>query len=159
MSSFWMANCTFISPTTLERPSELDGLALHVGDNVRLQRVRRQRAGRVARMHARLLDMLHHPANEHVLAVGERVDIHLDGVAEIGIDQHRALARHHHGLGDVAGELRLVVHDLHGAAAEHIRRADHHRETDRGGDGLGLRGRAGDAVPRLPDARAARSAP
>ena len=76
-------------------------------------------------------------------AVAEGIDIHLDGVAQIGVDQHRALARHHHGLGDVAGELRLVVHDLHGAAAEHVRRADHHREADRRRDRPWPRRRSG----------------
>ena len=38
------------------------------------------------------------PADEDVLAVGDGVDVDFDGVAEIGVDQHRALARHHHGL-------------------------------------------------------------
>ena len=103
-------------------------------------------------MHARLLDMLHHAADEHVLAVGDGVDIDLDSVAQIGIDQHRALARHHHGLGDVAGELRLVMHDLHGPAAEHVGGPDDDRKTDCHGDRLGLVGRAGDAAMRLAQA-------
>ena len=87
-------------------------------------------------MHARLLDMLHHAADEHVLAVGDGVDIDLDGVAQIRVEQHRALARDHHGLGDVAGELRLVMHDLHGPAAEHVGGADDERKADLAGDRL-----------------------
>ena len=43
-------------------------------------------------MHAGLLDMLHHPADEDVRAVGDGVDVDFDGVAEISVDQHRALA-------------------------------------------------------------------
>ena len=110
-------------------------------------------------MDASLLDMLHHPADEDVGPVGDGVDIDLDRVAEISVEQHRALARHHHGLGDVAGELRIVVHDLHRPAAEHVRRADDEREAERAGDGDGLRRRAGDAAFRLAQAQAARSAP
>ncbi len=34
-------------------------------------------------MHARLLDMLHDTADEHVLAVGDGIDIDLGGVAQI----------------------------------------------------------------------------
>ena len=45
-----------------------------------------------------------------------------------------------------------VVHDLHGAAAEHVAGADHHRIADALGDRLGFLGRAGDAVLRLAQA-------
>ena len=101
-------------------------------------------------MHAGLLDMLHNPADEHILAVGDGVDIDLDGVAQIRVEQHRALARNHHGLGDVAGKLGVVVHDLHGAPAEHVGWTDHQREAERRGDGDRLRRRTGDAAFRLP---------
>ena len=43
-------------------------------------------------MHARLLDMLHDAADEHVLAIGDGVDIDLDGVAQIAVEQQRVLA-------------------------------------------------------------------
>ncbi len=42
-----------------------------------------------------------------------------------------------------------VVDDLHGAAAEHVAGADHHRIADAIGDGLGFLGGARDAVVRL----------
>ena len=34
-------------------------------------------------MHARLFDMLHYAADEHLLAVGKRVDVDLDRIAEM----------------------------------------------------------------------------
>ncbi len=53
--------------------------------------------------------------------------------------------------GDVAGQLLVVAHDLHGPAAEHIGGADHHRVADLMSGGLRLFGRAGDSVDRLAD--------
>ena len=64
------------------------GLAFHLGDHGRLQRIGRQRAGRVARMDARFLDVLHHAGNENVLAIADRVDVDFGGVGEIAVDQH-----------------------------------------------------------------------
>ena len=43
-------------------------------------------------MDAGLLDVLHDAGDEHVLAVGERVDVDLDGVGEVAVDQQRVLA-------------------------------------------------------------------
>ena len=54
--------------------------------------MRRQRAGGIAGMDSGLLDVLHHSADEDVFAVGERVNIDLDRVGEIGVDQHRRVA-------------------------------------------------------------------
>ena len=158
MSPSLMAYWTFISPLTVERQRQRLRLPLEFGDRLGGERMRRQRAGRVAGMDAGFLDVLHDPADEHVLAVGERVDVDLDGVGEVRVDQHRRLARHHHRLGDVAVELRRVVDDLHGAAAEHVRRADDHREADLLGDLARLRRRFGDAVLAAASARASRSA-
>jgi len=104
-------------------------------------------------MHAGLLDMLHHPADEDVLAVGDGIDVNLDGVTQVPVEQNRTLARHDHGLGDVAGELRLVVHDFHGTPAEHIRWTDHEREAEPGRNRVGLLHRAGDAALGLTQAK------
>ena len=50
-------------------------------------------------MDARLLDMLHHAGDDHVVAVAQRIHVHLDRVAQIAIDQHRRVARYlHRGL-------------------------------------------------------------
>ena len=130
-----MANCTFISPTTLSARASssvcrsmsatISGFS-ECGGSEQAESPECTPASSICSIT---------PQMNTSVAVGDRVDIDLDRVAQIRVDQHRALARHHHGLGDVAGELRLVVHDLHGAAAEHIRRADDEREADRGGDG------------------------
>ena len=40
-------------------------------------------------MDARLLDVLHDPAEVELVAVVERVDVDLDGVVEEPVDQHR----------------------------------------------------------------------
>ena len=44
-------------------------------------------------MDAGLLDVLHDAGDEGVLAVGEAVDVDLDGVGQIAVDQQRALVR------------------------------------------------------------------
>ena len=48
---------------------------------------RRDHAGRVAGMDARLLDVLHDPGDGHLGAVAERVHVHLDGVLEEAVEQ------------------------------------------------------------------------
>jgi hypothetical protein len=58
------------------------GLALQFVDGFLRQRVRRQRAGRVARVDASLFDVLHHAADEGGFAVGDAVDVALDGVVQ-----------------------------------------------------------------------------
>ena len=40
-------------------------------------------------MDSRLLDMLEHAADGDVAPVADRVDVDLDGVAQIAVDQHR----------------------------------------------------------------------
>ena len=133
----------------IERAGELNRLAFQVGDDVGFERMGRQRAGRVARMHARLLDVLHDAADEHVLAVGDGVHIDLNRVAEIRVEQHRALSRDDHGLGDVAGELGVVMHDLHGSTAQHVGRADDEWEAEPRGDRARFLRRARDAARGL----------
>ena len=91
-------------------------------------------------MDAGLLDVLHDAGDIGVVAVGDAIDVDLDGVGEIAVDQQRPLVRHREfrrpvEIGgeprDIAVELRAVVDDLHGAAAEHIGRPDHDRIADR----------------------------
>src|SRR3546814_8476233 len=60
--------------------------------------------------------------DEDVRAVGHRVDVDLDGLAQVAVDQHRVLAGDLHRRGDVALQPLRVVDDLHGAAAQHVGR-------------------------------------
>ncbi|KIU01300.1 hypothetical protein QU39_00050, partial [Staphylococcus aureus] len=97
----------------LERAGQSLSLALDLGDDLGRQAVGRDRAGAVARMDARFLDMLEHAGDHHVGAVGDRIHVHFDCVTEILVDQHGAVARDlHRGL-DVVVELLGRVHDLH----------------------------------------------
>ena len=108
------------------------------GDVAAAQRDRRQHARRVAGVDAGLLDVLHHAAEVDLGAVAERVDVDLDGVVQEPVHQHRVIARDLGRPLDVVGQRRLVVDDLHAAAAEHVGRADQHRVADPGGHHPGL---------------------
>ena len=97
------------------------------------QRVRRQRARRIAGMHARLLDVLHDAADHDIRAVADRIDVDLDRIVQEAVEQHRRIVRHLDRFAHVALEIALVVDDFHRAAAEHVRRAHHQRIADRFG--------------------------
>ena len=142
-------------PDDLQGERKLARLALELGQHLGAERMRRQRAGAVARMNAGLLDVLHDAGDEGVGAVGDAVDVDLDGIGQIAVDQQRALvgddelgrAVERGGeLGDVAVDLGAVVDDLHGASAEHVGGPDHHRIADPVGDRARLARRLGDAA-------------
>src|SRR5690606_960367 len=99
---------------------------LHVGR----QRVRRQRTGRVAGMHACLFDMLHDRADHHIGAIGHRVHVDLDGAVEEVVQQHRTVIGDFHRIAQVALELVFLIDDLHGAATQYIGRTHHQRIAD-----------------------------
>jgi hypothetical protein len=71
-------------------------------------------------VNASLLDVLHDSGDEDVLSVAKCVDVNFDGVGQITIDQHRALARHDDSFLHVALKRRRIVHDLHRPSAEHV---------------------------------------
>lgn len=52
---------------------------------------RREGAGTVTGVDARLLDVLHDPAEIHVDAVVEDIDVDLDGIIEKPVDEDRVL--------------------------------------------------------------------
>ncbi len=94
--------------------------------------------------------MFHDAGDEDVLVlVGKCVDIDLDGIAQVGVDQHGIGARDLHRVAHVALKCLKVVDDLHGAPAQHVRRPDNHGVADLLGDldRLGLGGRR--AIHRL----------
>ena len=95
---------------------------------------RRQRARGVAGVDAGLLDVLHHAAEVELLAVEQRVHVDLDRVVDEPVDQHRVLRADRGGPLDVALQRVVVVHDLHAAPAQHVRRPHQHRVADLGGD-------------------------
>src|SRR5471030_2594964 len=125
------------------------GLALELIDGLLRQRVRRQRAGRIARVHAGLFDVFHHAADEGRFAVGDAIDVALDGVVQEAVQQHRRIVRYLDRFAHVAFQVALLVDDFHRPAAQHIRWTHHQRIADflrqRQGVGFG----AGGAVRRL----------
>ena len=98
-------------------------------------------------MHAGLLDVLHDAADQHFLAVADRVDVDLDRVVQEAVEQHRRIVADLHRLAHVALEVALLVHDLHRAPAQHVRRPHDERIADLVGRGdrrlLGARGAVG----------------
>jgi len=98
-----------------------------------------------------LLDVFEHPGHEHGLAVAQGVDVDLGGARQILVDQDRGVAADGDGGLDVAGELVFVADDLHGAAAEHIGRTDHHGEANATGAGEGFLRPSRGGVDRLGD--------
>ncbi len=56
-------------------------------------------------MDARFLDMLEHARHDDLVAVADRVHVHLDRVAQILVDQHRRVARHLHRRLDIILQL------------------------------------------------------
>ena len=112
------------------------------------ERDRGQRARRVAGVDAGLLDVLHDTAEVQLVAVVQRVHVDLDRVVQESVDQDRPGRADLGRLLDVRGQPRLVVHDLHAAPAEDVRRPDEDGVADLVGDGLGPGERRGGAVLR-----------
>ena len=114
-------------------------------------------------MHAGLLDVLHDAADQHLAGVvADRVDVDLDGVGQEAVDQHRPLGGQAALLAQAAETGQLVhgprqvvavVDDLHRPPAEHVARADQHREPDVVGDRQRLFEVDGGAARRLRDAQ------
>ena len=69
--------------------------------------------------------MLHHGADEDLLAVAERVDVDLDRVLDEAVDEHRPADRRHRG-----AQVGFVVADAHRTAAEDVRGSHEHRVAD-----------------------------
>jgi hypothetical protein len=133
----------------LERAGEQRGLAAQLALDVAGERMRRQAAGRVPRVHARLLDVLHDAADQHLVAVAHAVDVDLDRVRQVAVEQNGRIVRNPHRFFGVLNKADLVVDDLHGSAAEHVARAHHDGVADLLGELHGLLGRARGAVGRL----------
>ena len=77
-----------------------------------------------------VLDVLHDAADHDALAVGDRVDVGLERVLEEAVDEHRPVLRHaRRACRSSPRSDGCVVHDLHRAAAEHVRRPHEHRDS------------------------------
>ena len=118
-------------PLHAEPAHEQLGLAADLRLELGPDRERRDHAGRVAGVHARLLDVLHHGRHDRVGAVADGVDVDLDRVLDEAVDERVGRDRRRaHVVGRVA--------DAHGPPAEHVGRPHEHGVADalRGRDGL-----------------------
>ena len=80
------ANWMLIRPTTPSPSASLRRRLLDLAQHLRAERHRGDDAGRVARVDAGLLDVLHDRADVDGLAVGQRVDVDLDRVLEEAVE-------------------------------------------------------------------------
>ncbi len=81
-------------------------------------------------MHAGLFDVFHDAANDDFIAIGQGIDVALDGIVEETVEQHRRIMRHLDGFAHVAFKVLLLMDDFHGPATEHVGRTNHQRITD-----------------------------
>ena len=102
------------------------------------QRNGRQDAGAVAAVNACFLDVLHNPCHDRLPAVAQGVHVDFNGMAEEPIDEHGFSGRHFHGVMDVAFQVALIMHNLHGPAAQNKGGPDQNRIPDPGGNGNGF---------------------
>ena len=124
-----IAYCTLISPTTPSAFASATVCSRIVCMSRLADEIRRQHARRVAGVDAGVLDVLHDAADHDARAVGDRVDVALERVLEEAVDEHGPLFRHARRRREVLLERRRIVHDLHRASAEHVRRPHEHRDS------------------------------
>ena len=113
-------------------------LALDLLDHDGGKAVGRQRAGGVARVHAGLFDVFHHAGDLDLMTVGHGVDVHFNSVVKEAVEKYGAFVGDRHGLLHVALQGFGRVHDVHGAAAEHVGRTHDERIADFSGEPDGV---------------------
>ena len=100
-------------------------------------------------MNTGFLNVLHDAAQVQLLAVEQGVHVNLDGVLKELVNQSRLGGRNLGSVLQVAGQVSLVVDNLHAAAAQHVRGANQNRVTDLVGDALSaLEGERGAVLGR-----------
>mmetsp|Transcript_25250 Transcript_25250/g.75010 ORF Transcript_25250/g.75010 Transcript_25250/m.75010 type:complete len:998 (+) Transcript_25250:65-3058(+) len=114
----------------LERRGELVRDLLNLGHVGRVEGLRRQHQRRVARVHARVLDVLRHGVQQHLAVARHRVHVDLAPVLDELGDDDGVLLGDLRRLRQEAGELALRVGDVHRRAREDVRRPDEARVAD-----------------------------
>ena len=125
-------------PRDLERLGDLLRDALHARQLALPKRHGRQHERRVARVHARVLDVLRDGVHEQPPRVRDRVHVELLRARDELAHHDRVQWRDGRGGGEVVLERARLVHDVHRRAREHVRRPDEHRVPARRGDDGGL---------------------
>ena len=144
-----------MSPTTPRR-ARRPGCAPHLLHLGLGDEVRGQHAGRVARVDAGVLDVLHDSPDDAPGAVADGVHVRLEGVLQEAVDQHGMVRRHPGRPGEVAPERVVVVDDLHGPAAQDVAGTDQDRIADPARHRDGFVDRSGRPAWRLLHAQLAR---
>jgi hypothetical protein len=120
-----------------------------------LERHRRHHAGRIAGVDARLFDVFHDPGDDHVVAIGDSVHVHLRGVLEELINQNGALgvvqASQLRRLRHVLFHCLQIVGNHHRPATQYVTWPNQHRQANIRSHGDGLLGLECGATSRLRD--------
>ena len=104
-------------------------------------------------MHAGLLDVFHHAADEGLaFGIADAVHVAFDRVVQEAVQQHWGVVADLDRFAHVALQVALLVHNFHRAPAQHIAGAYHQRVAQAGGFfqrlGLGARGGVGRLAQR-----------
>ena len=128
------------------------GLLLDLPKQLRREGNGRERTGAVPGVDSGLLDVLHDARHHRVRTVADGVHVHFDGVLQKLVDEDRmARGDMDRGFHEAPQGLR-VVDDLHGPAAQDVRRAHDDRVADPlcGPDGVGhIHGRVVVGLPQV----------
>ena len=100
-------------------------------------------------MDAGFLDMFHDAGDKDFPAIAKRVHIHLYRIFQKAIYQNRVTARNHYRIAHIAFQIAHLMNHFHGAATQHIRRANNHWQANFLGNGSGFFYRMGNPVFRL----------
>mmetsp|Transcript_17643 Transcript_17643/g.35857 ORF Transcript_17643/g.35857 Transcript_17643/m.35857 type:complete len:413 (-) Transcript_17643:174-1412(-) len=111
---------------------------LHLGGQ---QRLLRQHQRRVARVHARVLDVLRHRVQQQTPLLSHRVDVDLAAVLDELRDDHGLVLGDLGRLAQVARQLLLRIRHIHRRAAQDVRRAHEARVAHTFAEGERLLGR------------------
>ena len=111
----------------VQRLGNLARRNLNPAHRLRLEVLRRQNQRRVARVHARILDVLRHIVHDQLAVLGDRIHLNLLRTLKVLGDHDRVLAVDGRSLRQVVRQVLGRVHHVHRRARQHIRRAHQHR--------------------------------
>ena len=114
----------------MQRLRQFAGGRMDFRQNLFRQITRRNGAGRIAGMDARLLDVLHDRADDRLAAVRKAVDVQFLRVAEEFVDENRMAFGDARRLRHIGAQRNFLIDNRHRTAAQHERRTDEHGITD-----------------------------
>ena len=113
-----------------ESAGQAIGVVANVGQRGGRERNGRQNTGGVAGVDAGLFDVFHDAADDHIFAVGERIDVDFGGFLEELVDQNGPRRAHQRGPRDIFLHRVEIVGDDHGAATQHVTGAHQDGQSD-----------------------------